>query len=133
VSNSTFYYQSRDGRLKAATIPAMTTLSDRHVPGFLGLGLIRFSSTPLQLRPDPASTAAGQQRNNACTSTTGDRTSATAPWIFHRPVINISTTPQGWPACTRAHRHNNTYSARPAFSSKAPLGFVVNLTLSLSL
>jgi hypothetical protein len=47
--------------------------------------------------------------------------------MSHRPVINISTTPQGWPACTGARRHSNTYSARPVFSSKAPLGLVVNL------
>jgi hypothetical protein len=54
------------------------------------------------------------------TSTTGNRTSSVAPWISHRPVINITTMPQGWPACTGAHRHSNTDSACSAFSSKAP-------------
>jgi hypothetical protein len=52
---------------------------------------------PPQLRPDPASTTAGQQRNNARTSTTGDRTSATAPRVFHRPITDITATPREWP------------------------------------
>jgi hypothetical protein len=40
--------------------------------------------------------------------------------MSRRPVINITTTPQGWPAWTGARRHSNTDSARFAFSSKAP-------------
>jgi hypothetical protein len=52
---------------------------------------------------------------------------ATAPRVFHRPVIDITATPQGWPAFTGARRYSNLYRARPAFSSKAPLGFFVDL------
>jgi hypothetical protein len=52
---------------------------------------------PPQLRPDPALTTADQQRNNACTSTIGDRTSATAPRVFHRPITDITATPREWP------------------------------------
>jgi hypothetical protein len=40
--------------------------------------------------------------------------------MSRRPVINITTTPQGWPACIGARRYSNTYNARSAFSSKAP-------------
>jgi hypothetical protein len=43
--------------------------------------------------------------------------------MFHRPVIDITTMFQEWPTCTGAHRYSNIYSARPTFSSKAPLGF----------
>jgi hypothetical protein len=72
------------------------------------------------LRLDPASTTIGQQRDHTRTSTTENHTSSTAPGMFHRPVINITMTPQVWPACTGARRYSNIYSARPAFSSKAP-------------
>jgi hypothetical protein len=54
------------------------------------------------------------------TSTTGNRTSTAALQMSPRPVINITTMPQGWPARTGARRHNNTNSARFDFSSKAP-------------
>jgi hypothetical protein len=47
--------------------------------------------------------------------------------MFHRPVINITTTPWEWPARTEARHYSNIYSACPAFSSKAPLGFFVDL------
>jgi hypothetical protein len=40
--------------------------------------------------------------------------------MSRRPIINITTTAQGWRTCTRARRHSNTNSARFAFSSKAP-------------
>jgi hypothetical protein len=40
--------------------------------------------------------------------------------MSRRPVINITTTPQGWPARTGARRYSNTDSARCSFSSKAP-------------
>jgi hypothetical protein len=95
-------------------------LSDHHVPGFLGLGLIHFSSTPLSYvltRPRPPSV---EQRNNVCMSTTGNRTSTTAPRMSHRPVINVTTTPQGWPAFTDARRYSNLHSAHRAFTPKAP-------------
>jgi hypothetical protein len=78
---------------------------------------------PPQLRLDLASTAVSQQRNDARTSTTVNRTSSTAPRMPHRPIDNITVTPQGLPARTGARRHSNTHSARPAFFSKAPLGF----------
>jgi hypothetical protein len=75
---------------------------------------------PPQLCPDPASSAVGQQRNNARTSTTGDRTLVTGPRVFHRPVANVTTTPQEWPAFTDARRYSNLHSAHRAFTSKAP-------------
>jgi hypothetical protein len=56
--------------------------------------VLSVSQQPPQLRPDPASTAVGQQRNDAHTSTTGNRTSSTAPRMSHRPIINITTMPQ---------------------------------------
>jgi hypothetical protein len=70
---------------------------------------------PPWLRPDPASTT-------ACSSTTGNRTSSTAPGCL---TVPSSTSPrhQGWPARTRAHRHSSTYYAHPIFFSKTPLGF----------
>jgi hypothetical protein len=53
--------------------------------------------------------------------------SATAPRVFHRPVIDITATPQGWSAFTGARRYSNLYRVRRAFSSKEPLGFFVDL------
>jgi hypothetical protein len=75
---------------------------------------------PPQLRPDPTSTTVGQQRNDARTSTTGNRTSSTAPRMSHRPIINITMMPQGWPARTEACHHSSAHSACPTFFSKAP-------------
>jgi hypothetical protein len=37
-----------------------------------------------------------------------------------RPVVNITTMPQGWPTRTEACHHSNTDIARSAFSSKGP-------------
>jgi hypothetical protein len=83
---------------------------------------------PPQLRPDLASTIVSQQRNGVRTSTTGSRTSSIAPRMSPRPIINITTTSQGWSACSRAHRHSRAHSAHPAFFSKSsPRIFVVNL------
>jgi hypothetical protein len=50
---------------------------------------------PPQLRPDLASTAAGQHKNDACTSATEDRMLDTGPRTFHRPVINVTMTSRG--------------------------------------
>jgi hypothetical protein len=47
--------------------------------------------------------------------------------MSHHPVTNITTTPQGWPACTETRRYSNIYNICPAFSSKAPLGCFVDL------
>jgi hypothetical protein len=88
-------------------------------PGFSGARYYSFLVDPPQSRPDQASSAIGQQRNDARTSTTGDRTLATGPMAFHRPVINVSTVPQGWPTITRAHRYSNLHSAHRTFTSKA--------------
>jgi hypothetical protein len=46
---------------------------------------------PPQLRPDPASTAAGQQRNDACTSATGITRSTQDPGPF---TVPSSTSPR---------------------------------------
>jgi hypothetical protein len=46
---------------------------------------------PPQLCPDPASTTVGQQRNDACTSTTRNRTSSTAPGCL---AVSSSTSPR---------------------------------------
>jgi hypothetical protein len=64
-------------------------------PGFSGARYYPFLIDPPQSRFDLASTAAGQQRNDARTSTTGDCTLATGPRAFHHPVINVTTVPRG--------------------------------------
>jgi hypothetical protein len=52
---------------------------------------------------------------------------ATAPRVVHCPVIDVTTMPQGWLAFTGARHYSNLYSTYRAFSSKAPLGFFVDL------
>jgi hypothetical protein len=75
---------------------------------------------PPPLRPDRASSTAGQQRNNARTSIIGDRMPATGPRVFRRPITDITATPQGWSAFTETRRYSNLYETHRAFSSQAP-------------
>jgi hypothetical protein len=84
------------------------------------------SALSVSRRPPSATSRPGLVRHQSNkgtttrTSTTGNRTSSTAPRMSCRPIINITTMPQGWSACTGARRHSNTYSARSALSTKAP-------------
>jgi hypothetical protein len=102
------------------TTPPQLTRRQPPRPGFLGLGLIRFSPTPPQSCPDQASSVVGQQKNDIRTSIIGDCTVATGPRAFHHPVINVTTISRGWPTITRARRHSDLYSTRRTFTSKAP-------------
>jgi hypothetical protein len=122
---------NRDGRSKVATIhtttgtvpppmPPQGTIRQPPRSGFPRARPYPFLCQPLSLRTDRASSTAGQQRNDAHTSTTGDRTPATGARVFHRPITDVTATPQGWPAFTRARRYSNLYSTSCAFSSKAP-------------
>jgi hypothetical protein len=117
---------------KAATIhttsdtvlpSTLSQLTTRYTPrsGFLGVGQIRSSITPAAMTR-PTSTTASQQKNDACTSTTG----------IARPLQRQDVLPShhphrhdapGWLARTRARRHSSAHSARPAFFFKTPLGF----------
>jgi hypothetical protein len=115
VSNLTFYCPSRDGRRKAANIPAMTSTVRPSYPGISRARPYPFPVDPLSYIPTLPRPPSVEQRDYD-------------PYVDHReshvlcstPDVNITTTPKGWPACTGARRHSNTDSARSAFSSKAP-------------
>jgi hypothetical protein len=85
------------------------------------------SALSISRRPSSATSRPGLYRHQSSkettthTSTTGNRTSSAVPRMYRRPVINITTIPLGWAACTGARRHSNTDNTRFAFSPKAPL------------
>jgi hypothetical protein len=85
-------------------------------PDFLGLGLIRSSSTP-QLCPDPASTAIDQQRNDARTSATGIARSTQGPGSFTVPL----TTPPRHPGDGRPFPEHAATATSTAPIEPSPL------------
>jgi hypothetical protein len=113
---SYFYCPSRDGQRKAATIPAMTSTVRPSYPGTSGAQPYPF---PVDPHPAPFRPSLDRHQVNrettTRTSTTGSRTSAAALQMSRRPVTNITTTPQRWPARTGARRRSNTNSAHFAF------------------
>jgi hypothetical protein len=84
------------------------------------------SALSISRRPSSATSRPGldchqtSKETTTHTSTTGNRTFSTAPRIHRRLVIDVTTTPQGWPTCTRAHRYSSTDGTQSAFFSKAP-------------
>jgi hypothetical protein len=90
---------------------------------FWGLAL-SVPHRPPPLRPDRASSTVGQQRSNAGTSTTGDHTPATAPMMFHRPIINITATPRdGQPLPGHVATTTSTVPAEPSSPRHRPRVF----------
>jgi hypothetical protein len=79
VSNPAFYYPSRDGGENLSLYAPCRILfhhrcpleaqdDDRHIPGFLGSGLIHSPSTPLRYASTRPRLIVGQQKDNAYTS-----------------------------------------------------------------
>jgi hypothetical protein len=134
VSNPTFYCPSRDGRRKAATIPAMTSTVRPSCPEIFGARPYPFPIDPPQPRPDPASTAISQTKE---------------PRPVHRPQgITRPLQHPGYPADPSStspqrprdglHAPGHVATATPTvLASPSPprhlLGFVVSLILPLSL
>jgi hypothetical protein len=77
-------------------------------------------------RPSSATSRPGLDRHQTSKettthmSTTGNHTFSIAPRIHCRLVIDVTTMPQGWLACTRARRYSSTDGTHSAFFSKAP-------------
>jgi hypothetical protein len=108
------------GDEKQPLFPAMTSTVRPSYFRIFGARPYPFPIDPPRPRPDLASTTISRtKRPQPICRPRGNRTSSTTTRISCRPVINITTTPLGWPACTGARRHSNTNSARPTFSSKA--------------
>jgi hypothetical protein len=84
-------------------------------PEFSGARYYPFLVDPPQSRPDQASSAVGQRRNNARTSTTGDHTLVTGPWSF---TIPSPTSPRHSRDGRHSHMHVATAtSTAPTASS----------------
>jgi hypothetical protein len=108
VSNPTFCCSSRDGRLKSyrysrhvehcSIIDAPSThKTTTTTPGFSGARYYPFLVDPPQSCPDQASSAVGQQRNNARTSTTWIARSSQDPGSFTVPSPTSLRHPRdGW-------------------------------------